>query len=295
MTTFTLGLGVDGTLLYSSDYRTATSGDYYNIVNGVANWSVPAADTEKAVDDLWHAAVNGRGIYFSAKDPKQLVDGLNAALAAIDSKVGAGAAAATSTLNPVQNDNFAYVASYVTAKWHGNLEERTVNTATGLVSEAATWCVENITAGTCSAPGTIVADNSGNSTIYNCETPMTAVDAATNCQAPAGIYDGTLCKVEMPIACSGTLKSKVGPTSDTRTIYTNSAGSLVSFEYANLNAADFGSAKLSGISQWLALTPAQQTAAVGDNLVKYIRGQTGFEDRGSNVADNRIYRARDRR
>ena len=293
MTTFTLGLGVDGTLLYSSDYKTATSGDYYNIVNGAANWSVPVSGNETTVDDLWHAAVNGQGTYFSAKDPKQLVDGLNTALAAIGSKVGAGAAAATSTLNPVTGDNYAYVASYITAKWQGNLEARTVNTVTGLVSEAATWCVENTTAGSCAAPGTIVADNGGSSTIYNCETPMTAVDAATNCLAPTGIYDGTVCKEELPIACSGTLKSKIGATSDTRSIYTNNAGSLVSFEYANLNATDFDSTKLSGLSQWLALTPTQQAAAVGANLVNFIRGQTGFEDRGSNIADNRIYRYRE--
>ncbi|MDP1766105.1 MAG: hypothetical protein Q8K83_04305, partial [Methylotenera sp.] len=105
MTTFTLGLGIDGTLIYTTDYKDATSGDYYNIKNGLgtptANWPVPAANTEAAVDDLWHAAVNGRGTYFSAKNPDDIITGLGSALNSITARLGSSAAAATSTLNPV--------------------------------------------------------------------------------------------------------------------------------------------------------------------------------------------------
>lgn len=293
MTTFTLGLGVDGTLSYVNDYKSATSGDYYNLKNGLGsptvNWSVPAADTEKAVDDLWHAAVNGQGTYFSAKDPAQLASGLNAALAAIGSKVGASSAAATSTLNPVAGNNYAYVASYSTVKWLGNLEARSINVNTGLVSESASWCVENVvgSTNTCTSPSAVVANSSGSSIIYNCVTPSATL---ATCPAP-GVLDGTDCKVELPVACTGTMPGKVGVASDTRTIYkSNGAGALQSFVYANLNASDFTA---TGLSQWSVLTETQKTAAAGENLVNFLRGQTGFEERTSNTAANRLYRFRE--
>ena len=44
MTTFTLGLGVDASLSFTTDYKTATSGDFYELTQGTRNWPVPAAD-----------------------------------------------------------------------------------------------------------------------------------------------------------------------------------------------------------------------------------------------------------
>ena len=78
--------------------------------------------------------------------------------------MGAAAAAATSTLNPVAGNNFAYVASYTTQKWTGNLEARGINTDTGVINENASWCLENVAAATCAAPGTLVTDTSGDTT-----------------------------------------------------------------------------------------------------------------------------------
>ena len=146
MVTFTLGLGIDGELRYQNNYKTATSGDFFNIKNGTADWPAPTNDSPRAIDDLWHAAVNGRGQYFSAQDPVALVDSLKGALAGIAAEYGAGAAAATSTAEPVNGDNFAYVATYTTGKWVGNLEARQINVATGSVSQQALWCTEDIPA-----------------------------------------------------------------------------------------------------------------------------------------------------
>lgn len=313
MTSFTLGLGVDGTINYTSDYRniqkddhnaeppviypppTGAGLDYYRLLNGYSNpltnttvnWPVPSSDNETAVDDLWHAAVNGQGTYFSAKDPAQLATGLNAALSAIGSKIGAASAAATSTLNPVAGNNYAYVASYSTVKWTGNLEARTINTSTGSVSETASWCVENITAATCTSPSTVVADSSGSAVVNYCVTPSST---AENCPAP-GILDGSNCKVEIPVACTGTMPSRVSTSSDTRTIYmAGSDGTLTDFVYANLDEDHFTG---TGLSQWSVLTAEQQAAAAGENLVKFLRGQTGFEERSSNAAVDRLYRFRE--
>lgn len=146
MSTFTLGLGIDGNLRYRRDYKTATSGDYFDIKNGAANWPAPTNDSPEAIDDLWHAAVNGRGQYFSAQDPAVLVSSLKDALASISAQYGAGSAAATSTAEPVNGDNFAYVATYTTGKWTGNLEARTIDVTNGNVSSQAHWCAESIPA-----------------------------------------------------------------------------------------------------------------------------------------------------
>lgn len=144
MTTFTLGLGVDGTLAFQDDYETAGSGDYSLIRAGTLKWPQVKNLHPTAVDDLWHAAVNGRGKYFSAKNPESLSAGLNGALAEVNAQGGAGAAAATSNLEPITGDNFAYVASYTTVKWTGNVEARTINLSNGSVSTTAVWCAEDV-------------------------------------------------------------------------------------------------------------------------------------------------------
>jgi type IV pilus assembly protein PilY1 len=294
MTTFTLGLGVDGTLVYQNDYSTATAGDFAEIKAGTRNWPVPVSGNETTVDDLWHAAVNGRGTYFSAKNPTQLATGLSDALSQIGSKIGAGAAAATSTLNPVAGDNFAYVASYTTQKWTGNLEARSINITTGTISESASWCVEDVIAQSCTTPSSIVADTTGSSTIYNCVTPSAT---SATCPAP-GVLVGTECKVEVQTSCTGTLKSKVSNSSDSRSIYMNVSGTLQPFTYSNLTSAsldtNFKSPFLaSNLSQWSSLTASQQNDAKEGNLVNFLRGQTGFENRASNSVDKRVFRLRE--
>ena len=286
MTTFTLGLGVDGELVYDPDYQTATSGDFYNIKNNTLNWPVPAENTQRAVDDLWHAAVNGRGTYFSAKDPNQLSTSLNNALQSIGAKVGAAAAAATSSLNPVAGDNFAYVGSYTNQKWTGNLESRVIDVDSGAVSKSATWCVEDVldTSNTCESPSVIRPDTSNGAAVYNCVTPNS--DAAS-CVG-AGVLEGTDCKVPVATACTGTFRNKVATQADTRNILMNVNGALGQFTAANLvtagkNANFLGTFLANNLTQWNSLTSDQKAAYSPDKLVNYLRGQSGYELRSNNL------------
>jgi type IV pilus assembly protein PilY1 len=138
MQTFTLGLGVSGMLRYTTDYLTAASGDFHDIVQGTKDWPVPTADTATAVDDLWHAAVDGRGRYFTAGDPLVLSQSLNSALASIDAKAGSGSGAAASTLQPVAGDNQLFIAKYKSVYWNGDLIARTIDPVTGAIS-APVW------------------------------------------------------------------------------------------------------------------------------------------------------------
>lgn len=310
MTTFTLGLGAPGKMTYASCYLSdtcANNQDFQAVKLGstantsasppvcswqtsgtVCNWPVPGSDKPENIDDLWHAAINGRGAYFAATNPTTLAAGLSNALAGLNARKGSAAAAATSTLNPVAGNNFAYVASYTTVTWKGNLEARGINTDTGVVSENASWCVENVTAGSCASPGSVVPDTSGDVTVYYCATPDSVI-------CPNGILEGSVCKVQMATACTGSLSGRISNAADTRTIYTASGGTLAAFDaaFATANPTPFAAATLSGLSQWSALTPTQQAAAAGANLLNYLRGQYGYEDRTANTADNRLFRYRE--
>ncbi|MDO9151863.1 MAG: PilC/PilY family type IV pilus protein [Methylotenera sp.] len=290
MVTLTLGMGVDGVLSYTSDYKIATSGDFTDIKNGIKNWPDPIANTgPERIDDLWHAAVNGGGTYFSAKNPTDLVSQLKEALASIEVKLGAGSAAATSTLNPVTGDNNAYVASYTSGYWIGNLEKRSIDLVTGAVSQAASACVEDVvTSATCISPSSVVPDGSG---AYNCVTP-----SVTSPLACSGTLVGTDCSVSLPVACVGTLKDKVANTADTRKIYMNSGGALTDFTLGAISSAGlantFGATFLAAnLTQWPTLTSEQKANFTSERLVNYLRGQTGYDE---NAADpeNKLFRKR---
>lgn len=142
MTTFTVGLGVNGSLTYKDGYRSSTSGDYYDIKQTTKDWPNPldgSNDSKDRIDDLWHAAVNGRGTYFSAKDPDSLAKGLGSALSTIESTTGSGAAAATSNLQPTEGDNGIYIATYRTLKWDGEMSAYSVDMTSGVISSTPSW------------------------------------------------------------------------------------------------------------------------------------------------------------
>ena len=153
MTTFTLGMGVSGQLTYDPNYLSCqptdtNCGDYPGLLQGTRNWPDPqvtntATELATRLDDLWHAAVNGHGQYLSAADPDSVVDALKTTLASISMKAGAASAAATSSLQPVQNDNYAYVAQYRTGSWYGDLLAREIDLTTGVLNETPLWSAKD--------------------------------------------------------------------------------------------------------------------------------------------------------
>lgn len=143
MNTFTLGLGLDGELTYRADYETALTGDFADIKAGDENWPEPIMSEPTTLDDLWHAAVNGRGVYFSAKDPNSLTAGVQGALGGVTVKLGASAASATSSPNITPSDNFIYSSTYRTKFWDGEVVAKTIDTQTGIVSDAAVWSAQS--------------------------------------------------------------------------------------------------------------------------------------------------------
>lgn len=289
MTTLTMGLGADGTLTYIPGY-TKKPGDYLDIVNNVKNWPDPIAGTTvQRIDDLWHAAVNGGGTYFSAKNPSDVVTQLKEALASIKVSVGTGSAAAASTLNPVSGDNFAYVGSYTSGFWAGNLESRAIDPSTGEVQVAALNAVEDVLpTDSCAAPGSIQLNALGG---YDCVKP--GVTDPDTCKAPSTL-DGTDCYTPIGATKQGKLKNQVAL--GTRKILFNQGGTLGNFRYSNLTTAQrkyFDPAWLAiNLTQWPSLSIDQQTKATGTNLVDYLRGETTYDFRAADP-ENRVFRKRE--
>lgn len=286
MVTFTLGLGVDGTLAYDIDYGPSAPGDFKRIYDGTLNWPEATANSPETIDDLWHTAVNGDGRYFSAKKTTELVDQLRDAIALIKVKTGAGAAAATSTLNPVSGDNFAYIASYTSGLWTGNLEKREIDLVTGEINKAAIACVEDVVPEeNCSSPSTIQPDGAGG---YSCVT--TGVTDPTAC---AGTLVGTECRTAILPTCTGELKNQIlaGP----RTIYMNNSGVLTTFDFANLNANQAinfsNNFLLANLTQGSSYTSNQALNVDGDKLVNYLKGDITYEE-DAPLIDNKLFRKR---
>lgn len=134
MTTFTVGLGVSGVVTIDKDYKnetsTSTPHDYYDISVGTTAWPEAVASSGgnaiTNADDLWHAAVNGRGTYFSATNRSSLEAGLKSALGEISSAIGHGAAPGTDSLYSPAG---GFAASYKTLEWSGDV--KWYNAATG--------------------------------------------------------------------------------------------------------------------------------------------------------------------
>jgi len=206
MTTFTLGLGVNGTLAYSDDYLQGGSADFNAIKQGTKNWPAPVADSQTAVDDLWHAAVNGRGTYFSAQNPDALVSGISKALSGVTARTGTAAAAATSNLEPVAGDNYVYVALYRTVKWDGDLQAKTIDPNSGAISSTAVWSAQPLLDAKISA-------SSDTRTIYAYNSTTGALKPFTwsNLSAAAQAYFNNMCgatdKLSQCSALSATQKT----------------------------------------------------------------------------------------
>ena len=145
MITHTLGLGASGTLRYQEDYLTAADGDFREIVEGKLSWPDPIFfPGPERIDDLWHAAVNGGGRYFSATNPQSLVHALSSTMAEIRAATGAAAAAATSSQEPAEGTNLLLSSSYRSIYWDGELEARKINLADGSIGVTPEWSAKRL-------------------------------------------------------------------------------------------------------------------------------------------------------
>jgi len=126
LSTYTVGLGLTGTL-DPVNYFTPTvpdpasppsAGDYDDLLNGTKNWN--AGDE---IDDLWHAAMNGRGEYFSARNSGALVTSFAKVLNQISARSGSAAALSANGSTSSGNTSIFQV-TFNTSSWTGRLISR---------------------------------------------------------------------------------------------------------------------------------------------------------------------------
>lgn len=125
MNTYAMTLGARGTLWPAVS----------NAYTSTLSWPNPTVNySPTAVDDLWHATVNGRGQMFTAKTPLETAASIQTALTNILSTSGAQSAVAFSTVNIKPNEATGFVGSYTPAGWSGDVAAYAVDTATGAMA-----------------------------------------------------------------------------------------------------------------------------------------------------------------
>lgn len=144
LNTFTIGLGLKGTL-------PKTQATLDSLTSGSIYWPAPeGTETNNGsggnatnIDDLWHAALTGRGDYYAALSASELSAAITGVVTSVSEKLGASSAASTSTLELVPGDsNQVFRASYTTSAWFGNLEAFSLNGADGSIGTTALWSAQ---------------------------------------------------------------------------------------------------------------------------------------------------------
>jgi type IV pilus assembly protein PilY1 len=114
MVTFTVGLGVSGNLTH--------------LPTDAEAWPDPTSSDAAKVDDLWHAAVNSRGDFFSAADPTTFANALTNALNTIIARTGSASAVAANSNSLITNGRI-YQAKFNSGDWTGQLLSIPINAA----------------------------------------------------------------------------------------------------------------------------------------------------------------------
>lgn len=141
LTQFMVGLGVSGTLDASSETAKLTT--LRAIRAGTQSWPNPTTSTaqKELIDDMWHAAVNTGGDFYSVKDVTELGNALNDALGRATGALAKEAGVAVSSGTLVAG-NLKFVPRYVSGSWVGDVDAYAVDTS-GVSATTPTWTASN--------------------------------------------------------------------------------------------------------------------------------------------------------
>ncbi|MDY6970887.1 MAG: PilC/PilY family type IV pilus protein, partial [Thermodesulfobacteriota bacterium] len=134
MVTYTVSFGVTGTLtpLDSDGDGEADDPCFLSPTTPHPTWPNPTGGDPQKIDDLWHAAVNGRGEFFSASDPQELVESLASLLENLSSRLGSGASVSVNG-EELTAESLLFQTSYISGDWTGDVTAFPVDPVTGEV------------------------------------------------------------------------------------------------------------------------------------------------------------------
>ena len=141
---FMITLGVAGSLNFPDDLA--------GLRTGAKAWPRPENNAPEAVDDTWHAAVNGRGDYFSAADPGELVGKLQDIINNIVARRNSSTAGSLNTA-VLSVNTIGYGSGYDSGDWSGTATARSVDADTGLFGNALWDAGCKLSGGFCVATG----------------------------------------------------------------------------------------------------------------------------------------------
>jgi len=143
MVTFGVSIGLRGSLDPNTDYQ--------SIANGSKSWPNPWQtpsntydswnnESNRRIDDLWHASVNGHGAFFAATSPDEFAEALNSILTNVQKILASGSNVSTSSTS-LQTDTRIFHASYYSGIWTGDMAAYDISNSG--VSVEANWLASN--------------------------------------------------------------------------------------------------------------------------------------------------------
>ncbi|MEJ2167859.1 MAG: PilC/PilY family type IV pilus protein [Desulfobacterales bacterium] len=133
MVTYAVSFGRVGSL-NPADYDTA-HGSY-------PVWPDPRYVSEHKIDDLWHAAVNGRGEFLNASNPTELVDSLLAISRSIESRIASSSSVSVNgdpLYKELDGNTRMYQATYRSDGWIGDVNAYQIDLDSGELATAPDW------------------------------------------------------------------------------------------------------------------------------------------------------------
>ena len=295
MTTFTLGLGARGKMVFDPSYASATSGDFYAVKqgstangttvcpwqnSGSCNWPTPGSDKVENIDDLWHAAVNGRGTYFSAGDPTGLATALSSALAGVSARTGSAAAATTSNAFVTQGDNFLFRSTFVSQKWTGELIRQQLDVNTGAVLPAVDWSAQTMLDSNSSRNINFFNSSAANKLMSFTLANLTTAGLDTYFNSAAISTLSQLCSVGVTCMAKWAASTPYAVGNE----YLNGT-TWYHVNTAYTSGASFGATDTSNSSV--------VTGPAGINLVNFLRGDRTYEGATTDIANGKYYHQRE--
>lgn len=133
MTTFTVGVGLNAALNNTNiPWRDDTTGGagYDALVAGTQNWPAAGSDSDNNVYDLWHAAINSRGEFFSADTPEAIVQAFREIISRISNRsTSAGAPGVTASIVQDALNREVYETTFNSEDWSGDLTKFNISEA----------------------------------------------------------------------------------------------------------------------------------------------------------------------
>jgi len=162
LVTYTVAFGVTGTIpetdtsdnpcIPPSRDDSVTSQNWPTTCSAslAAGWPTPVSNGRTTVDDMMHAAWNGRGLFLSAKDPAELINSLQNAINDISSKNPVAAAAVAVDSSNIIGGGNVVQGKFDSSYWSGELYSYAVTTTTTAgvtttsVSTTPTWAAHTL-------------------------------------------------------------------------------------------------------------------------------------------------------